>query len=80
MTQEQEKQPPMLSGNMFLEWLYEQGVIPEYTRRVVIDAGYRGAVTMYVEQFADIRLTANKIPQQILDAGIVLATEEETDE
>ncbi len=43
-------------GDKLLTRLHELGVIPLYTRRVVLDIPFDGVVMMYVESFADKRI------------------------
>jgi hypothetical protein len=54
----QPERPKRILGMKFLEALRDAGIISEgdYISRVVIDAGVRDAVKVYVERYGDDRL------------------------
>ena len=56
----------LVHGKQFLAWLSDNGIVPERTRRVVIDAAVNAAVMVYTEQFGDERL----IDVRLLDPGV----------
>lgn len=62
-----EERPIIISGLTFLDWLYEQGVIPEQTQRVIIDAAYDDAVIIYIQAIGDDRLMEEGNPLPMLD-------------
>lgn len=54
-----------IKGKHFIDWLIEQGVIPDYTRRVVIDADYRNVVLIYVEAIGTDNLIKIELPESL---------------
>jgi hypothetical protein len=68
----------VVSGHGFLKHLFELGLIPAETRRVVIDAGMNSLPIMYIEKLGTeglLQLT----PQHFEDVQIVLVGQESTD-
>ena len=59
-----------ITGSHFIAWLIEQGAIPEYTRRVVIDADYRNAVLIYVEAIGTDNLIKIELPESLKGATV----------
>lgn len=58
-------------GKLFLAWLHEQGIIPENTRRVVIDARHDSVVVIYTEQYGTDRLIKVEAPPELKTAIVV---------
>ena len=63
----------IITGSQFMDWLEEQGVVPpdRPLRRVIIDAPYDGPVTIYWEELGTRDLIKDKVPQALLEAGLV---------
>lgn len=51
----------LLHGKDFLAWLEEQGIIPDRTQRVVIDAAVNEPVRVYVQQIGQAGLLDKRL-------------------
>lgn len=60
-------------GQVFIAWLERDGIIPDSTRRVVIDAEFGKVVTMYVEQFGSASLVDVHPPAELRTAVSIVA-------
>lgn len=60
-----------IAARYFLRYLHEQGIIPKYTRRVIIDASVDSAVHIYVEMFGSNKLLTLNLPADVLGAAEV---------
>ena len=58
-----------IHGRHYLKYLQDNGIIPPYTRRVVIDASVDSAVTLYCETFGSDELLKLD-PAPLADAGV----------
>lgn len=67
------------SGLGFLNKLFEAGIIPEKTRRVVIDARLDNVVTIYIEQLGDVRLSEPGILAELRSVEKVLPSGESSE-
>ena len=61
-------------GKGFMERLYELGIIPMFTQRVVIDASINDVVKIYIEQYGDDRLLDVEVAD-FLGAQIIMEGE-----
>lgn len=57
-------------GKEFLDWLRTGGIIPENTRRVVIDASVNSATMIYVETFASRKMIEVDVPDEFRGARV----------
>lgn len=63
---------PVISGRAFLLWLIDNGVIPDRSRRVVIDASYDSIVAIYVETVGTEKLIKVEVPTELVGATKVI--------
>lgn len=61
-----------ITGRTFLQWLIDNGVVPDRTRRVVIDASYNSFVSIYIETFGTEKLIKVGVPSELLTATKVI--------
>jgi hypothetical protein len=62
-----------ISGNVFLGWLHEQGVIPDWVQRVVIEATAGSIVKVYIEAVGKDNLIRVDAPPELKGATVVIA-------
>jgi hypothetical protein len=62
-------------GKAYLDWLKGFGIIPEESRRVVIDIVADEAIIIYVEKYGTKKLLAVEPPPELF-AATVITTEE----
>jgi hypothetical protein len=62
----------LIHGLAFLRWLRDSGIVPENTRRVVIEAGVDTPVTIYCEQFGSEALVSVEAPPIFEGAKVVV--------
>jgi len=61
-----------IHGQQFLDWLRASGIIPESTRRVVIDAKVGEVVRMYCEQYGSDALISVEPPSELRGAMVTI--------
>ena len=60
----------MTSGQELLTKLWQAGIIPEHTRRVVIDIKHHSIVEMYVEMLGSNTLVEIITPENLLEIDL----------
>jgi hypothetical protein len=61
-----------IHGRQFLQWLHEQGIIPGWTTRVVIEASATSIVKVYVESVGTEGLVRVVAPPELKGAEVVV--------
>lgn len=62
------KVTPIIDGDAFLQWLSGAGIIPNTTRRVVIDACVGEALMLYIEQYGTKSFIDLEPPAALINA------------
>lgn len=71
---------PATSSKSFLDWLRRSGIIPENTRRVVIDAKVNDVVMIYIEQYGTTALLDVDPPPEFFTAQVKIVGQEDAKE
>ena len=58
------------TGNDMIKWISSMGLVPENTRRIVIDVPVNGAVIIYAELYGTTKMI-NIVPPAELEAAKV---------
>lgn len=62
----------VIHGRYFLQWLIDNQVVPERTRRVVIEADIGSAVRIYVETWGTESLISVTPPPELKGAQVLI--------
>lgn len=68
-----------IPGQTFLDWLKREGIVPENTRRVVIDAEANNPIIIYVEMYGGDKLIEVEPPPE-LRVGVKIVSSDEAEQ
>lgn len=68
-----------IPGKAFLDWLKREGIVPENTRRVVIDAEANSPIIIYVEMYGGDKLIEVEPPPE-LRVGVKIVSSDKAEQ